>query len=1512
MKLKLLLFTALLMFVVLTGILLYKGSVLLYDIEDELINYLEENYQIQLEVREPSFWPLNQIILKDAKISSTDNQFTVNVPEISIYYDILALLTAGEKPGNAIDFISLKRPSIEVNQSGITDQDIRLSESELEKRVTEVLSSFYMTSPLLIKVEEGTLAYNSNTNNIELEKLNLILKVVSEEECHIQLDTDILLGSMILGEYSITDKGLENLKIVMQIKENNWQGNLETDYIQLAEITRYFSELENSAVNLKDIQGYIKPTVSFQGTGLSLDRYKGEFSVSDGGGDLYFQESALKELALSFPDIINENFNSERLWDRAFNISYLQGNIVFDSVSGILSTDELDFNLNDNTFKFNGRIENITNDQEVRLFGHLRTGQLDINTFDILTEETEFEGPIVMDYTVEGVLSDLDMNLDLSLSEGEINDLKIENMLTTIRYYQGNTYLDQLNFIIDETNQFTLSGLLKNSKKEYSFDFEGRDLDIGLLNKSAFTEITGGQYTDANGTINITASITGSTMELEGLNASGQLEVIDPSFLLTQTQVDPILDVNQVVGLKKLFSDFYLSKGKLFLHQGRAAADWGEMNFSGELDIIDNNIDIKINSPYISSGGFIAEYGGDNLGLSADEDITGALKLDGSIQGILSSPQLTASITGKEGSVLGYRFEGLNAGINYEDKKININNLELYYHQSLIKGHAIIDMDAESSLLNGELSINRLSYEVISSILRSENLLAEPLPAEGNIGINLSFNGLLSDPAVLIEASSQNTNLYIKSREFGLDRLQLYARLANGGVNIEDITASVENGSFQADGFVSQESIDIGYQLDDFPLKYDPAELLSGQDGSSGGQSTGRLNIKGGISGDMSAPVLDGQLGISDINYQQNFLGSLNGTLKYSDAKLALDSIIWKKDENKYIIDGEVSNILSDPELDISVYTENGHLRDFEFTGFSEEFESFSLYDYYFTADAIVKGQINNPQTWLNLDFINLDNAADIVQVYGSISDRVDLSVKGEGVTIDKFMNQYTDAGIDGELQFAGSVTGEFDSVGLSLDTSMTDAVFGEITVEDIHGMVEITEGTFFRFDQRVIISADSSMNVSGSIPFEQGLSGLNINTVLEDFPLQLVSVYSTYGEDMSGLLSGEVELSGGLDEPTLMGRLNMEDTAFNVGLPDQFADLSGDIILEGRKVSLENMSGKYGDGNISLTGSISPFAQEENWDLSVSGENLPFDYGSFKGEFDSDLIVTGSLMEPMIKADIVTHQFDVRMPFEWPASEGDNNSLLFDLTLYPGEDVHLVNQNINVLIQEGSLNINNLEGDIIFRGELSSQQGTFDFYNNKFILEEGSATFERQFDVDNAYIPEVDVEAWTNVSGTRVEVLLSGPANNMVTAFSSLPPLEQDEILTLLSSRGGLGEFASGDFDNVIQSELYRLIYSQLQLDFVEDIQDSIKNIFALDRLEVDVYDLGWNDQLTVYLGKHLNDRLYLEYTDVIITDGDDLTTDEQGELSLQYLLDENLSLETSWQGEDEFSLSIETNIEF
>jgi hypothetical protein len=56
-------------------------------------------------------------------------------------------------------------------------------------------------------------------------------------------------------------------------------------------------------------------------------------------------------------------------------------------------------------------------------------------------------------------------------------------------------------------------------------------------------------------------------------------------------------------------------------------------------------------------------------------------------------------------------------------------------------------------------------------------------------------------------------------------------------------------------------------------------------------------------------------------------------------------------------------------------------------------------------------------------------------------------------------------------------------------------------------------------------------------------------------------------------------------------------------------------------------------------------------------------------------------------------------------------------LSLKPKENVYFRDQNIDILVEGGSLELNYIENELTLLGKLTSNQGTLDYYNNKFLI---------------------------------------------------------------------------------------------------------------------------------------------------------------------------------------------------
>jgi translocation and assembly module TamB len=422
----------------------------------------------------------------------------------------------------------------------------------------------------------------------------------------------------------------------------------------------------------------------------------------------------------------------------------------------------------------------------------------------------------------------------------------------------------------------------------------------------------------------------------------------------------------------------------------------------------------------------------------------------------------------------------------------------------------------------------------------------------------------------------------------------------------------------------------------------------------------------------------------------------------------------------------------------------------------------------------------------------------------------------------------------------------------------------------------------------------------------------LNLSSNLEALPLGFL--VSFLGEDYSasGRINGSVRAEGSLESPTLSGNLDLEADNLELGLSDPIEDLDAKINLEDKKAVIESFSGRFAEGEFRIDGALNLLELENAWDLSLSGQKLYFEQGSLAGDFDAELDFSGPLSSPELQGELLVYDFVIGIPFEWPENEVDADAFIpkINLDIRPGEDVTVEAENMEILVETGSLNLqfdSSLEDPLAMEGRLRSQQGTFSYYNSRFNLENAEAVFTP---VDERDIPTLSVNAITYAGGNEISINLTGPADDMRITLSSNTDLSEEEILNLLSARGALGSAIIGGeeigIQNIIWQELIRIVNSFLQREVISDLESDVASIFSLDRAEIDAFQYGLEREFAFYLGKNITDKLYLEYASFFDEEG------RRGEISFQYKLTEPTVLKGTYFGDEEYQISIETEIEF
>jgi len=101
-------------------------------------------------------------------------------------------------------------------------------------------------------------------------------------------------------------------------------------------------------------------------------------------------------------------------------------------------------------------------------------------------------------------------------------------------------------------------------------------------------------------------------------------------------------------------------------------------------------------------------------------------------------------------------------------------------------------------------------------------------------------------------------------------------------------------------------------------------------------------------------------------------------------------------------------------------------------------------------------------------------------------------------------------------------------------------------------------------------------------------------------------------------------------------------------------------------------------------------------------------------------------------------------------------------------------------------------------------------------------------------------------------------------------------------------------------------MINAFLQRDLINPLESDFQSALALDRIEIDTSQFGLEREFSLYLGKNITNKFYIEYASFFTED------ESTGEISFQYKLTEQTVLKGSYFGDQEYQFSIETGIDF
>jgi translocation and assembly module TamB len=334
-----------------------------------------------------------------------------------------------------------------------------------------------------------------------------------------------------------------------------------------------------------------------------------------------------------------------------------------------------------------------------------------------------------------------------------------------------------------------------------------------------------------------------------------------------------------------------------------------------------------------------------------------------------------------------------------------------------------------------------------------------------------------------------------------------------------------------------------------------------------------------------------------------------------------------------------------------------------------------------------------------------------------------------------------------------------------------------------------VDRGTL-RLDSFHFTGPQTDIQAGGTIGLSAQTLNLNVNAgvdlaVLRNFSRDLVS---------SGNVKLTTAVRGTFSNPQADGRLELQDaTINNPELPNGLSNANGVVVLRGNRATIQNLTAESGGGKIKLSGFAS-MANNFRFGLraNASGVRVRVQEG-VRVMLDADVNLAGNTASSTASGNVTLQELDYEPHSDLGSMlERATPSVENQATPSPLLD----NMKVDIRVRtsaatrvQASLAQNlQLDADLRMRGSASQPavlgrinltEGQLIFFGSTYDINTGSISFFNPVRID----PILNLSLETQSQGVDVTLNVTGPVDNMKLTYTSNPPLQFQEIVSLLAA---------------------------------------------------------------------------------------------------------------------------------
>jgi translocation and assembly module TamB len=376
--------------------------------------------------------------------------------------------------------------------------------------------------------------------------------------------------------------------------------------------------------------------------------------------------------------------------------------------------------------------------------------------------------------------------------------------------------------------------------------------------------------------------------------------------------------------------------------------------------------------------------------------------------------------------------------------------------------------------------------------------------------------------------------------------------------------------------------------------------------------------------------------------------------------------------------------------------------------------------------------------------------------------------------------------------------------------------------------------------DPTEIVGTDSSIKLQGNLPLRgHAPVTLAANGSLD---MQLLRFFDSDIQS-SGKLLLDARATGAAAHPQIAGQVHLQNVA--LAYPDApvgLRNLNGVLDIDQDKITITQLSGESGGGQISASGRIAYRPQlEMNVALNASHVRILYQ-DQIRVLLDSNLNLEGNTQASNLTGRVLVNSLSFTPNFDLTSiagqmesapesmpSPGFTQNLKLHITVQTSKQLDVMSNQVSL---QGNANlqvIGTAQNPVII-GRTDFTGGDIFLMNQRYQIQRGVI----QFSNPNRTEPVLNVALTTTIDQYNLTLTFTGPLDKMQTSYISNPPLATADIVNLIA-RGQTPQQAANSTSNFSATSL-------LAQGAASEVSGGIQKLAGLSSFSIDP-TLGGND---------------------------------------------------------------------